>query len=414
MDILSLLNDDNSRRYECKQGKKWYRMRITILTTSFPLVPGSVSGIFIRRLVTHLPADIQTTVITPCTTVPLGNIGEEHFTLKCFRYAPSALQHLAHEPGGIPVALRNNKLFYFLLPSFIVAMFLACLRSARQSDLIHANWSSNGLIAGLAGCLMRTPVLTTVRGEDVSRLSSSRFNAALMYLCLLMSRRVVTVSEAIYHSIVRRFPNRAHKVCLIPNGVDETFLAVRPGRKSGKVHLLTVGSLIPRKGIDQILYAMSRLGESANLVLSIVGEGPERSRLESIVTSLALEPRVQLLGRMAPERMGEVLARADIFVLASHSEGRPNVILEAMASGLPVVASRIEGVDELVNEGTTGLLFEPGEVEDLSAKITVLARNARLRQQMGEAARQFIVQQQLLWRQTAERYAELYRQLVAE
>ena len=92
-------------------------MKIAVLTTSFPLTPDSMSGIFIYRLVAYLPREIQTTILTPSAKkTPAPNT--HFFKLKCFRYAPSPWQILAHGPGGINAALKRNKLLYLLLPFF--------------------------------------------------------------------------------------------------------------------------------------------------------------------------------------------------------------------------------------------------------------------------------------------------------
>ena len=101
-----------------------------------------------------------------------------------------------------------------------------------------------------------------------------------------------------------------------------------------------------------------------------------------------------------------------VFVLASHSEGRPNVILEAMAAALPVVASDIPGVNELVEHGHTGLLFRPGVIEELTQHLLALARDAMLRDRLGRAGRGSILQRQLRWRATAEQYDRLYTTLM--
>ncbi len=389
-------------------------IRLTVLTTSFPLSPDSVSGLFIQRLVTHLPAAIETTVITPCATTPIRSQAQSCFKLHCFRYAPVSWQRLAQQPGGIPVALRKRKSLYLLVPFFLMAMFLACLRVARKSDVIHAHWSVNGVVAGLAGWLTRTAVLTTLRGEDVNRLERSRLSALFLRLCLLLNRRVVTVSSALRRTVARRYPAQAHKLVMIPNGVDGTLLSLRPRGGGDGIRLLTIGSLIARKGVDQVLVALSQLPGSPGVELTIIGDGPERTALESLAISLNLASQVRFAGGVPPDQVPRHLERADIFILASHSEGRPNVVLEAMAAGLPVIATHIEGTDELIEDGETGLLFEPGRPNQLARRIATLVENPELRKRLGTAARQFIIDNRLSWQETARFYAGLYRELVPQ
>ena len=106
-----------------------------------------------------------------------------------------------------------------------------------------------------------------------------------------------------------------------------------------------------------------------------------------------------------------MLGRADALVLASYQEGRPNVVLEAMAARLPVIASDIPGTTELVSHNETGLLFQPGDVEGLAAQIDSLRDDLALRSRLGEAGRAFVVENELNWT-TGQRYARLYRQIV--
>jgi len=340
----------------------------------------------------------------------------DRIAIRCFRYAPRRLQTLAHAPGGIPAALRTRKWVYLLLPSFLLAMFASCLRHGRSTDIIYANWAICGCIAGLAGKLLDVPVITTLRGSDVMRAQRSFVDRLILALCLHWSHAVVTVSHAIEAWIQERYPHHAAKTCTIENGVEDVFLELPAGRASApgepRLRLLAVGSLIASKGVDQIITALNRLPERRQIMLTIVGDGPEREHLIELVRSLGLQHNVEFTGTLAPSAIPSEFARAQVFVLASHSEGRPNVILEAMAAALPVVASDIPGVNELVEHGHTGLLFRPGGIEELTQHLLALMRNATLRDRLGRAGRSSILQRQLHWDATAGQYYRLYTTLV--
>lgn len=391
-------------------------IRLAVVTTSYPLTPDSVSGVFVARLIENLPPSVATTVITPASRTTDAGCARDNVALHCFRYAPRRLQTLAHEPGGIPVALRTRKWAYLLLPGFLLALFVSCLRHGRSTDIIHANWAVCGCIAGLAGKLLRVPVITTLRGDDVTRAQRSLADRLILSLCLHWSHAVVTVSRAIETWIQERYPYHTAKTCTIENGVEDVFLALPAGRhiapSEPRLRLLAVGSLIARKGVDQIIAALRRLPERGQTMLTIIGDGPEREHLIELARRSGLQCNVQFTGALAPSALPREFARAHVFVLASHSEGRPNVILEAMAAALPVVASDIPGVNELVEHGHTGLLFRPGAIEELTQHLLALARDATLRERLGRAGRDSIVQRRLRWRATAAQYYRLYTTLM--
>jgi glycosyltransferase involved in cell wall biosynthesis len=388
-----------------------------LLTTSFPLSEDSSSGIFISRLVEHMPAGTRISVLTPAAAddTPLDISGR--YSLSTFRYAPKRWQRLAHCPGGIPVALAGNRLNYLLIPAFLASMFVHFLGMARRADLLHANWAICACIAGLIGRLLRRPLITTLRGEDVTRARTSRIHRLILGLAVRFSSRIVTVSDAFRDWIVQTHPDAASRVSVIENGVDMRFLAIgeekRTGPESPVTRLLAVGSLIPRKGIDQIISALALVENPGRFSLTLIGSGPERERLEQQAETLKLSESVDFAGEVRPDHVSGYLREADILLLASHSEGRPNVVLEAMAAGLPVIATDIEGVNELVTDKSTGLLFSDGNIEQFANHLDLLISNSELRIRYGANAHQAILDRRLLWRHTATRYHELYQSVLA-
>jgi len=387
---------------------------VALLTTSFPVKTGSVSGIFVQRLVKSLPASVHTTVITPCDTSPA--IPSDDYNLHCFRYAPWKYQLLAHQPGGIPVALKYSKSMRWVLPIFLGAMFIAGFRVSRKADVIHANWSVNGAIAGLIGFMLRKPVITTLRGEDVTRAKTSKLYRYLLAWCMYSNKQLVTVSMAIYDLLSQEFPHYRHKIIFLPNGVDSELLnapiAVARKKEKDIFNLLTIGSLIQRKGIDTIITALSYLHSPQDFKLSIIGDGVEMNDLKKLVKTRSLDGMVEFVGQVPPDKVVEFLYHADAFILASHSEGRPNVILESFAAGVPVIASDIEGVQELVQDNDNGMRFQPGNAKELSVKIKKLQQNKKPQIQFANRGREFILKNHLLWRHVGEQYTRLYRETI--
>lgn len=291
-------------------------------------------------------------------------------------------------------------------------MFIACWRLARDVDLLHANWTATGAIAGLAGMLAATPAVTTLRGSDVERLQRSPIERMLLRVCARTNARLVCVSDAIAEQVATILPGARDKISVIPNGVDDRFLQIRrePGESGGRrLSLLMVGSLIPRKAPRLAVEALRQLAGRSNAKLLVVGDGPERASLVGMVETFGLRDRVGFEGQLPPEQIPELLSRCNALVLTSRFEGRPNVVLEAMAAGLPVLATRIPGVTEIVEDEVTGLLFEPDDAGALAECILRLERDPELGMRLGAAGRRFILEHGLLWERTARRYIDVYR-----
>ena len=384
-----------------------------VLTTSFPLTMQSASGVFVERLVRALPEDVRATVLTPASDSAHPPTRRGRYAVVPVRYAPRSLQRLAHVPGGVPVALRSQPWLWLLVPILIAALFIACVRALRRSHVAHANWSACGVIAGLAGALLRRPVVTSLRGEDVARLESSALARLLLRLCAALSDRLVTVSAHMLPLIERHLGSRACKASFIPNGVDDDLLTlpIRDGTRASGRRLLAVGSLIARKRLDTIVRALAEPG-AADAELVLVGDGPERERLDALARSLGVQRRVRFVGALEPGAMPGAYREADVFILASAAEGRANVLIEAMASGLPVVVSDIPGARDVIEPGRNGLLFTPGDAAALARVLGELSVDAALAARLAGAGRQWVRDQGLTWAAAGARYASLYRELV--
>lgn len=360
-------------------------------------------------MINSLPADIQVTVLTPDSRAEKC-IPVAAYSVIPFRYAPKSWQQLAHGSGGIMAALARNRLLLLLLPSFLGANLVMSCWCARTADVLHANWSINGVIAGIAGLLCAKPVITTLRGSDVNLMEKSWLMRQLVRICLRRSKYVVTVSPSLKKNIDELFPHFASKVRVIANGIDKAFFLEKKDlstEQAAPVRLLYVGNLTPGKEVRLILEAAASL-PAENWVLDIVGDGPEKNRLEAYCQDDTLTSRVIFHGAVAPEQVPLFMARADVFVFASCAEGRPNVVLEAMAARLPVLAAAIPAVLDLIEDGKQGLLFPVHDAEKLAEQLAHLINHPVERRIMGERARSTIESLGLNWQKSADQYAALY------
>lgn len=389
-------------------------LRVLILTTSFPLTETSCSGIFIFQLVKSLPRDIKATVLVPGYEHLLTKMQDYTFEVKCFRYAPQPWQVLAHKPGGLPEAFNSHPILIFLLPFFLLSMLIYCVWMAKDNDIIHANWGINGAVAGLAGLITGIPVITTLRGTDVKRFSNFRIDRFFTMICFFTNKKIISVNHAITASMIRFFPKWRKKFITIVNGVSSSFYDIKnsPLNPDEEVRMVSIGNLTQAKGHTTILEAISKMQKKENQRLTIIGEGPLKEKLKSRAESLGLSEQVMFKGQVAPFEIPKYLSKSHILILASFSEGRPNVVIEAMAAGLPVIASDIEGMAELIQNGKNGLLFTPGNSFELCQQIERLVKDPQLIKELGRNAKRTILGKRLTWTAAAASYAKLYRDCI--
>ncbi len=186
-----------------------------------------------------------------------------------------------------------------------------------------------------------------------------------------------------------------HRCVLIENGIDtdqyrrrrtKAEAKERLGVRRGRLIVGAVGRLSSEKGFDQLIRAVHELAAAdLDVELLIAGEGDEKKRLEALIADLRMTDRVRLLGYLADPR--DLYEAMDLFALSSLREALPNVLLEAMAMDVPVVATRIAGIPGLITDGENGLLVEPGNARQLAAALVRLLRDDSLRADLQKAAR---------------------------
>jgi glycosyltransferase involved in cell wall biosynthesis len=183
----------------------------------------------------------------------------------------------------------------------------------------------------------------------------------------------------------------ADHVHFIPNAVRPPTAQAAPfSREGASVRIVAAGRLHHKKGFDGLIHAMQRLRAwDIDAVCEIAGEGPERQKLEALIAELDLDPCVKLVGWKSD--VSAFLATGDIFAFPSHQEGFPLTLLEAMAVGLPVVASEIDGPIEIIEEGQTGRLVPDDDPDRLAEALAELASDPAAAKPLGEAARAMVL-----------------------
>jgi glycosyltransferase involved in cell wall biosynthesis len=187
----------------------------------------------------------------------------------------------------------------------------------------------------------------------------------------------------------------AARIHVVRMGVDRERFRVseRPERPPAEVRIICVARLVAHKGQVVLLRALARLrDEGLPLRATLVGEGPERGRLERLARELGLESLVVFTGAVSQDELPALYGAADVFCLPTLAEAVGVVNMEAMATGLPVVSSGLMGVPELVEDGVSGLLVTPGREDELAAALKRLAEDPELRRRLGEGGRRKVAE----------------------
>jgi glycogen(starch) synthase len=287
------------------------------------------------------------------------------------------------------------------------------LRAAR-SDTVHIQCvSANAWYARYAARRLGLPLVVTLQGElkmDATAVYQRSHVLPQLLTDLLSTADAVTacsratLDEASEYCQVD-LGERGH---VIYNGVRLRDFEVTP-LDAGVPYVLGIGRLVPQKGFDVLIRAFASLVSSFPHHLFIGGEGRERASLESLVEEMHLVGRVRFLGRVDRAAVPPLFRGASCFVLPSRHEPLGIVNIEAMAAGVPVIASRVGGVPELMDDGISGLLVACGDHEALAAKLRSVLGDGDLAARLGagglEAARAFD------WSEIARRYEAIYREL---
>ncbi len=314
------------------------------------------------------------------------------------------------ERAGIPVTCLGARSRADVLVIGRLARELRAFQPALlQTFLFHANIA--GRIAGrLAGVGKIVSGIRVAERRSRMRLWLDRATESLV-------DHHVCVSHAVAEFSARRGGLPAEKMTVIPNGVDATRFASARAADLWEFDIpaesrtvLFVGRLDPQKGPFVLLEAAEGfLATVDDLHVLLIGDGPLSSRLQAWVDQRNLGQRIHFAGWRAD--VAPLLKAADCLVLPSRWEGMPNVVLEAMASGLPVVATEVEGTTELIHNHQTGLLIPPDSPSELAGAVARVLGNPEQARTMSSAAQSY-VSHAFTWDKLVQRFEQLYRSLL--
>ncbi len=387
-------------------------MRILTFTSLYPSTARPTHGIFVETRLRKLVESgaVSARVIAPCPWFPLTSA-------KFGAYSTLARTPRSETRHGIDIDYPRfpllPKIGMSSAPLSIAAALLPRLRrqirDGRDFDLIDAHYFyPDGVAAALLGRALHRPVVITGRGTDLNLISTYAVPRRWMQWAARHAAGLVTVSVGLKRRLVA-LGAAPERVRVLRNGVDLAAFrspadreATRRALGFTRPTLLAVGNLIPLKRHTLVIEALSYL---PGVDLAIVGDGPEWPRIEALARRLGVVDRVRLLGRVPQERLPEIYGGADILVHPSLREGWPNVLLESMACGTPVLAADFDSGHEILGEPEAGRIFAEATPTCLAAAIAELLAAPPHR----EATRRYA--EGFGWRATTAGLLELFGQI---
>lgn len=299
-----------------------------------------------------------------------------------------------------------------LLRNIVFSIRSLYLMKTIKPHVVHSQTISihnAGLPAFLAKKILKIPYIVWGRGSDIYLY---RHEKQFKRIILKNSNAAIALTDDMKEAMqnIWNMP-----ICVIPNGIDlEKFNTLRKSKthstkiaESDDKVILFVGRLHPIKGLSYLIEAMKIIHQRyPKSRLLIVGDGDERDYLNMIVKNSNLNECVTFIGKVPNKSIPEYMALADILVLPSLSEGFPVVILEAMACGLPIVATKIRGNQEIIKDWDNGFLVEPRNSKNITEKVLLLLKDDKLRQII--AGKNIEVAKRYSWESVARRVEEIY------
>jgi glycosyltransferase involved in cell wall biosynthesis len=304
----------------------------------------------------------------------------------------------ATRPPGLKAGLWQ---LFYLAEAGVLARYL----QERGAGHLHNHLGdASGTVALLAATMAGIPFSYTAHGPDLFfapmhwridiKTAEAKFVACISHFC---RSQLMLFSD----------PAHWHKLAIVRCGVEPARYGANPPKTVGQ-HVLFVGRLAAVKGVPLLLEAFARVrADHPEARLTLVGDGPERASLQARATALGLQDAINFAGYRTQEEVAVFLEAADMLVLPSFAEGLPVVLMEALASRIPVIATPMAGVSELVQDGVTGLLVPPGDIDGLTDALDRLLGDHDLCRRLGEAGCRAVGERHDVAREVATLFALL-------
>jgi phosphatidyl-myo-inositol dimannoside synthase len=408
-------------------------MNILMLSSSYPKFRGDVTAPFIESIATHIAAqghDVH--ILLPENPGLRRGAVEDGVHIHTFRYAARRQWKHWGYAESLRADVRIKRGMYLLAPLVFGSALLALneLTARARFDVIQAHWVlPNAPMAALAAARRRLPLVISLHGSDVFVAEKWKPLGAVAHWCFDRAQAITACSPDLAERAFALGAPEA-KTGVIPYGADLKVFHVDPDAaervrarlnlSADELMILAVGRLVYKKGFDFLVQAVDEVRRAApNARLVLAGDGDLRGELEDRVAALGLAHYVTFAGFVPRQEIPSFFAASDIVAVpsvrdeAGNVDGLPNVALEAMAAGKPLIASRVAGLPQVVQDGVNGLLVEEKQPQLLAEAILRLAHDGELRRRMGAAGLDQ-VREGLTWDNVAREFVKVYERVTGQ
>lgn len=358
------------------------RKKLLVTASTFPRWVGDTEPRFVLDLCTHMTNEFDVTVLVPAAPGAKDRENLEGVEVIRYHYFPIHKWETLCYPGAIVPRIKEKKIRALLVPFLFISLYFHLLKFLPKYDVVHAHWL---IPQGIVQSLFKKTYIVTGHGGDVASLNKGIIKS-LKSRCLKKANHVTVVSEHLKNKVQELVPELEPSV--ISMGVNTKKFGKRYyvpnyyGQGDEKV-VLFVGRLAEKKGVTYLIEAMKKI----DALLIIVGDGPLREELKKqakVINDSDEKEKIQFLGSKTHEELKEIYASADVFVVPSvtakdgDQEGLPTTILEAMASGLAVVASNTGGIKEVVHHMQNGILVNEKNSKEITNAVKTLLEEENL------------------------------------
>ena len=407
-------------------------MKVCLLTHAYPRFPNDTTAPFVESTAETLQKHgIEVTVLTPDTPKFSRTTDDHTVNLQTYRYFfPRRLQLLGYS-NTLVNDCELKKYVYLLAPFMFLSGIFHLFRLHRKHhfDVIHTFWLlPNGFIGAVVSKLCKAPLMVALRGSDIFISKQNPVFRAMARWTLKQATMVTSVTPTFLPDL-EDFGVPKEKRRLIPNGSHPSLFPAPPPSQLNALRqqlsipeddaiIFALGRIVLKKGFDILIQALPLVKEQyPNVTLIIGGDGTDLSRLKTVAKALNVSDSIRFTGTIDRSEVPAYFHLCDIFTLPAifdpkgNVDGCPNVILEAMACGKPVVASGISGIPVVVKDAETGILVEEKNVTRLAAALVALLTDKPKREQFGRAGQQRILNE-LTWDKVIEQIKDVYQHSV--
>jgi len=400
-----------------------------MLASSYPRYPGDPNGVIVGLLARELVRRGHEVHVVAPWDMALAAHDEGGVQVHRFRYAPRDDWHLAGHGRSLEADVRMKRLVPLLMPGYVLIALgkLLALHRRARFDVLHAHWAiPGGVIGMIAARLTGLPLLITPHGSDIYVAEHSRLWGGAARMALRAAWRVAPVSEDLRRRAVALGLDEARSLAIPPGPEAERFASgdgaawrARLGVAPEAPVIGALGRLVYKKGFDRLIAAMPAVLRAIPDAYCVIGgAGDLSAELAAQARALGLAERVLFPGHVSSEETPDYYALCDVVAApsvvdqAGNVDGLPLVVVEAMAAGRALAASRVARIPDVVEDGVTGRRTPPGDEAALAEALIRLLRDPALRQALGGRARQAVVERYSI-ESMARRYEALYAEAVA-